>query len=212
LSAILVLDTETFKIVDAGTDKLIEKNTSYKYAQIEQVVMRARHEHMDLRFKGTGPIKDRRLRLMSSYLQVLTNQFWVRSKKLGNEPAVIFEPLVRKFDYKDDRVCIVPPASRDTTNGASSSGFIRTNNTQQQKSSHLLDHADAQTRADLDYVDKQLDVAMSVTQNVVENARKTNSELTRQNELMDKTNHRATEAVDRTKNFNERLDHQNKKY
>lgn len=65
------------------------------------------------RFKGTGPVRERRCRIMSSYIQALTNQVWARCKKLGHNINVVFEPGVRKFEYMDDRVCVMPQASRD---------------------------------------------------------------------------------------------------
>lgn len=50
LPAIIVLDESTFKIVHPMNGSLVEKNTNYKYDQIEGIVMRARHEHMDIRY------------------------------------------------------------------------------------------------------------------------------------------------------------------
>jgi hypothetical protein len=49
-AAILVLEADHFKCVDPVTDKLMEKNSSYKLANIDQLVLRARHEHLDFRY------------------------------------------------------------------------------------------------------------------------------------------------------------------
>lgn len=125
-AAILVLEADHFKCIDPVTDKLMEKNSQYKLNTIESMVLRARHEHLDFRsfsispifltffrFKGTGPVRERRCRIMSSYLQALTNQVWARCKKIGHTINISFEPGVRKFEYMDDRVCVMPQASRD---------------------------------------------------------------------------------------------------
>jgi hypothetical protein len=44
--------------------------------------------------------------------------------EIGSEPPVIFEPLVRKFEYKDDRVCIVPQSSREQSNANNNSSSM----------------------------------------------------------------------------------------
>jgi hypothetical protein len=75
----------------------------------------------------------------------------------------MFEPGVRKFEYMDDRVCVMPQASRDAAgtfrllavvdpSGSNSAGF-----TAGQKTSALLTNVDQQTKTDLDYVDNTLD-------------------------------------------------------
>lgn len=79
LPAIIVLDVANFSVVHPMTGQLIEKGTQWKYDQMDQVILRARNEHLDVRFKGSGPVKDRRLRLMCSYNQQLTNVLWNRS-------------------------------------------------------------------------------------------------------------------------------------
>lgn len=50
LQGIMVLEEDHFKVIDGANDKLIEKNQSYAYSAIAELVMRARHEHMDVRF------------------------------------------------------------------------------------------------------------------------------------------------------------------
>jgi len=208
LQGILVLEEDHFKVVDGNTDKLIEKNQSYKYTAVDQLVMRARHEHMDVRFKeGNSP---KRLRLMSSYLQVITNQLFARAKKAGFEPPVVFEPLVRKFEYKDDRVCMIPLSSREQNaqNGSSSSGFGRPTT----KTSLLLDNVDQQTINDMDYVEDQLDQVRIVTQQINSGARAMNSELKRQNVKLTEANAAVDNANNHLQRMNNRLDHQNEKY
>lgn len=209
LQGVLVLEDDHFKVVDPNSDKLIEKNQTYKYTAIEQLVMRARHEHMDVRFKQTNQVK--RLRFMSSYLQVITNQIWSRAKKQGAEPPVVFEPNVRKFEYKDDRVCIVPQSSRESqATNSSSNSFARpvTN----MKTSNLLDNVDQQTRNDMDYVDDQLDQVRLVTQQLNQDARNMGYELDRQNAKLQSINTQVSGQIQHAQSMNNRLDHQNSKF
>eukprot|EP01126_Amoeba_proteus_P034923 TRINITY_DN3504_c0_g1_i16.p1 TRINITY_DN3504_c0_g1~~TRINITY_DN3504_c0_g1_i16.p1 ORF type:complete len:392 (-),score=71.26 TRINITY_DN3504_c0_g1_i16:541-1716(-) len=111
--AILVLEAISFKCVCLQNHRLIDKGTEFNYEDLEAIVLRARHEHMDFRFKGTGNPRDRRFRVMSSYLQVIVNQVWSRCRKRNFNITVTFEPGVKKFEYKDDRVCVMPQATRD---------------------------------------------------------------------------------------------------
>lgn len=210
LQGIMVLEDDHFKVVDGATDKLIEKNQSYAYSAIAELVMRARHEHMDVRFKeGKGTVK--RLRFMSSYLQVITNQLFARAKKVGNDPPVVFEPNVRKFEYKDERVLIMPPTSRDQPTGlssASQSGFSRPT----QKVSTLLDNVDQTTRDDMNYVEDQIDQVLVVTRALNTDARNMQAEIDRQNRVLVDTNANVNNAIQHTQSMNQRLDRQNEKY
>eukprot|EP01125_Pyxidicula_operculata_P005468 TRINITY_DN193_c2_g1_i1.p1 TRINITY_DN193_c2_g1~~TRINITY_DN193_c2_g1_i1.p1 ORF type:complete len:447 (-),score=101.68 TRINITY_DN193_c2_g1_i1:243-1583(-) len=192
--SVLVLDSESFRCVNPDTDKLVEKNSEYKYADIETVVMRARHEHMDIRFSGKS-----RLRLMSAYLQIITNQLYSRCKNIKKDIIVDFEPGVTKFEYKDDRVCMVPPRQR----GAKVFGTKGT------KTSDLLSaDADEQTVKDMDYVDDKLDQISTITSGLVEKGRIIGSEVDRQNEQLARITDKADEATDKTKNLNTRIDKQ----
>jgi hypothetical protein len=208
LPCIMILDTTTFSCIDPRNGKLMDKNTQWKYDQIEQLIMRARHEHMDVRFKGSGPPKERRLRLMSSYLQVLTNQLWARATKAGNASIKIeFEPLVRKFDYKDERVLIVPPSSRETAAGGAG-GFVR--NTP--KVSSMLSDSSAQTQQDMDYVENNLDQVLELTKGMNRRGQEMNDQLGHQNEVLVSHGQRVDNARQRTAQINDRLDHQIDKY
>jgi len=208
LPAILLLDEKSFSCIEPRSGKLIDKNTQWQYSQIEQLIMRARHEHMDVRFKGTGPPKERRLRLMSSYLQVLTNQLWSRATKAGNAGIKVeFEPLVRKFDYKDERVLFVPPSSREAAAGGAS-GFVRN----APKVSSMLSDSSAQTQQDMDYVENNLDQVLQLTKGMNQRGQQMNEQLARQNEVLNNYNQRVDGAISRTSEMNGRLDHQIDKY
>jgi len=205
--AILILEADSFRCVDPITDKLMEKNSHYKLSSIEAFVMRARHEHADFRFKGTGAVRDRRCRIMSSYLQALTNQIWVRCQKIGHNPNIVFEPGVSKFEFKDDRVCVMPQPTRD---GAASNALGQVGN---QKTSALLSpNIDQQTKKDLDYVDDTLTQVLAVTRDIRAKAEDMNTELDRQNALLGQANNKVDGMIAHSQNINQRLDHQNDKY
>jgi len=207
LPCILVLDATTFSCLSPVNGKLIDKNTQWKYDQIEMLIMRARHEHMDVRFKGSGPPKERRLRMMSSYLQVLTNQLWSRATKAGNNIKVEFEPLVRKFDFKDDRVLIVPPSSREAAAGATS-GFVRN----APKVSSMLNDSSAETQADMNYLENNLDQVHALVKGMNQRGQQMNEGLTATNAVLDGYNQRTDNYIERTQNLNGRIDHQIDKY
>eukprot|EP01127_Copromyxa_protea_P003062 TRINITY_DN12936_c0_g1_i1.p1 TRINITY_DN12936_c0_g1~~TRINITY_DN12936_c0_g1_i1.p1 ORF type:complete len:464 (-),score=81.25 TRINITY_DN12936_c0_g1_i1:40-1431(-) len=204
--AILVLEADHFKCVDPVSDKPIEKHAMYKLSSIDAVVIRARHEHLDFRFKGSGPVRDRRCRIMSSYLQALVNQIYVRCKRINHTINISFEPGVRKFEYLDDRVCVMPQASRD---GASSNSMGATVG---QKTSNLLTGADQQTRQDMDYVDGILDQALDLTRGITAKGQMMNTELDRQNQALGHYNNRVDGMIQHSQGINQRLDHQNDKY
>lgn len=83
---ILRLHTSSFACVDY--DGIPLKDTyHWSYYDIEYLVMRSRPGHMDIRFfENRFP----RFRIMSSYLQIITNELYLRSPDL--KVNVIFEP------------------------------------------------------------------------------------------------------------------------
>jgi len=184
LPAIIVLDESTFKIVNPMNGSLVEKNVMFKYDQIEAIVMRARHEHMDIRFKGTGAVKDRRVRLMSSYLQQLTNILWTRSKKTAK---VDFEPLVRRFEWKDDKVLVV------TANLA------------------LLSY-DPETQKQAEHVQDNLDQIHSIVKNMNYTGREMINEVEYQTEELNRQAQQVEMQNQQLARGNQRLDHQIEKY
>jgi len=207
LPAIIVLGAASFSVVHPMTGNLIEKGTQWKYDQMDQVIMRARHEHLDVRFKGSGPVKDRRLRLMCSYLQQLTNVLWTRS---GKTVKVEFEPLVRKFEYKDERVLIIPPSSREQKAGGTSAANAF--NRPAQSTSGLLSGQDAQASADAQYIDNALDQVHALAKGMNVRGQEMNNQIQQQTDALNGYNQRLDGYNERTANMNQRLDHQIDKY
>lgn len=64
------------------------KNMEYVYSVVGAVVMRARHQHLDIRFNdGTE-----RFRCMSSFVQGITNELVIKAPHIG----VVFEPGTKR--------------------------------------------------------------------------------------------------------------------
>jgi len=189
--AILVLKNTCFECVDPETDELINRKYIFDYANIAEIVMRARHEHMDIKFHdGTD-----RFRLMSSYLQILTNELYIRCNA---EIVITFEPGAKEFEFDDARISVVPPSSREKNGGFSRFGAFAST------SSLLSDGADQETIDNLDTTDKHLEQISRLVNQTNNVTISMGSEIDRQTNQLDRINGK----VD---NNNERLKQQNKK-
>lgn len=91
-----------FEIFDPLSD-VVDRSFCWAYGQIQQIVMRARPLHMDIRFEEGMP----RFRMLTSYCQAITNELYLRSLGAKHEPEVIFEPNIPVFDYGSHRLTIV---------------------------------------------------------------------------------------------------------
>jgi hypothetical protein len=195
--AVLSFDEDFFSCIDPLADKVI-KNFKYLYTEISEVVMRCRPEHADIRFLNGKE----RFRMMSSYLQIITNELFLRSKEAKHEVQVIFEPQSISFDFGNPRVSATPPLQN-----REGGGFFRKEN--QIKTSALLSsHASQETREALDAVDKDLDDISDILFNISDQANATAVELDRQNEQLRKINAKGAAADSRTNGLNNRLDKQ----
>jgi len=75
--ALLRLFKDCFICVDISTGKVLLPEYGWAYNSVDAIVMRSRPEHCDIRFKGPKE----RFRLMTSYLQILTNELVLRTPK-----------------------------------------------------------------------------------------------------------------------------------
>jgi hypothetical protein len=195
--AVLSFDEDFFSCIDPIADKVINK-CKYLYTEIADIVMRCRPEHADIRFTGGKE----RFRMMSSYLQIITNELFLRSKEAKHEVQVIFEPQSITFDFGNPRVSATPPLQN-----REGGGFFRKEN--QIKTSALLSsHASQETREALDAVDKDLDDISDILFNISDQANATAMELDRQNEQLRRINAKGAAADSRTNGLNGRLDKQ----
>jgi hypothetical protein len=117
MPSILSFDEDFFSCIDHTTDKLVSGH-KYLYTEVADIVMRVRPEHADIRYWPVFCLLiclffilfdveadliirfngKERFRMMSSYLQIITNELVLRSKESNHEIQVIFEPQSRKFD------------------------------------------------------------------------------------------------------------------
>lgn len=193
--ALLRLFKDSFQCIDPNTGKCLQQDYAWNYDFIDCVVMRARHEHMDIRFH---PPRDR-FRLMSSYLQVITNELVLRAPK--DKIKVVFEPGVRTFAYKDPRISMQPTVSRSTQ----TTGFVR--NDARQKTSELLSpNADPQLVRDMDETDNCLDEISDALSIMGDQAMTARGEIVRQTEQLDRVNNKVDMANGRIREQNRRME------
>jgi hypothetical protein len=196
VEALLRIGDDTIRCVDPKTDKLIAPEYVYYYSEITQIIMRARPEHCDIRFQPQT--RKQRFRLMSSYLQIMTNEIKLRAPN-AKEIEVTFEQGVLPFEYNHISISIQPTLSRTQQ----SSGFFRSEN--QFRLSTLIT-TDAETKEDLHKVDRNLDQISRILGQVNSMAKATGEEINRQNEQLDRVNKKVDAGVDRMVEQNYRID------
>ena len=150
------------------------KEFTWKYTDIQEVVMRTRHEHVDIRFNP--PLE--RFRLMSSYNQLLVNELVLRGKEHSHVVPVSFELGTKSFAYDDPSLSKLPLVnSRGSQFGRREA---------QIKVSELLSNdASQQTKDDLDETDRHLDALSDVLTNINNMQLTANTEINRQNTQLD---------------------------
>ena len=189
--ALLRFHSLGFACVDTVTGKPLNPSYTWPYADVQQLVLRARHEHLDVKF--TLSSAKERFRLMSSYIQLIVNEIIIR-KPEANDISVVFEPGVKQFEYGNPALSKIPTTSRV----AASSGFSRPEALGGQKTSALLSaQADQQTRDDLDEVDRHMDEVSRVVGDIGDMAQAMNHELGAQIDHIDRIDRKVTENNDR---------------
>lgn len=168
--------------------------------------MRARHQHMDIRFKGGLD----RFRLMSSYLQVITNEIVLRLQESQGEvqqPVAIkvqFEPGVKQFEYGDPRISVQPTRVRDGGQGGGP-GFYR-KDAGKSASQLLSNNASQKVREDLDVTDQHLDEISRLVDGVGDMAVTMNDTLGRQQIQIERIEVLSDDANARIQKSNKRID------
>jgi hypothetical protein len=198
-------DTE-FSCIDPDTGRLLPRTQTWKYTEIESVVMRARHQHMDIRFRGGLD----RFRLMSSYLQVITNEIVLRlqeSQGDAQQPVTIkvqFEAGVKQFEYGDPRISVQPTRVRDGGQGGGP-GFYR-KDAGKSASQLLSNNASQKVREDLDMTDQHLDEISRLVDGVGDMAVTMNDTLGRQQIQIERIEVLSDDANARIQKSNRRID------
>jgi len=193
---VLVFEENNFSCVDPDTDRLLSEGMVYTYESVDKIVMRARHEHMDIRFNNGKP----RFRLMSSYLQIITNELVLRCKD-DQEIQVLFEPTSEKFEYGNPKITVQPSTKRRNV----TSGFFRIES-QTKTSSLLSDDVDEQTKKDMDETDVNLDQISNMLGNLHDMNLTINRVVGEQTGQLDRIIERTDEANDRIKKQNKDMD------
>ncbi|EGG17374.1 GRAM domain-containing protein [Cavenderia fasciculata] len=183
------------KFVVLDGNKKATMNGTYGYDQVEHIVIRARHQHIDFRLTNKN-----RIRLCSSYIQNIVNEFVLRSNfKLGKAAKVIFEPGVKQFAYGNPTIKFIPSVGRQQQNQAL---FGRTNTS---GVSHVVKNASEDVREALMQQDKDLDEISALLGDIHGIASTIGNEADRQSEQLDRVTGRVDYANDRLQSNNKRI-------
>eukprot|EP00339_Tiarina_fusa_P029983 CAMPEP_0117028154 /NCGR_PEP_ID=MMETSP0472-20121206/20495_1 /TAXON_ID=693140 ORGANISM="Tiarina fusus, Strain LIS" /NCGR_SAMPLE_ID=MMETSP0472 /ASSEMBLY_ACC=CAM_ASM_000603 /LENGTH=360 /DNA_ID=CAMNT_0004735561 /DNA_START=493 /DNA_END=1575 /DNA_ORIENTATION=+ len=80
-----------FRCVNSERQEI--KKYSYIYGQVYQIIVRARHQHLDIKFKDSQD----RFRCCTSFMQAVVNELFLRTKP--GQILLIHEPETRRFQY-----------------------------------------------------------------------------------------------------------------
>jgi len=195
--AYIQLGADKFLILDANKNAKTDQVSSFSYDSIESLVIRARPQHLDIRFNDN---KYPRFRLASSYIQNVVNEIVLRSNgKCGKAPKVIFEPGVKNFLYGLPTIRFIPSAGRSQQ---SSSLFTRSSNMGQ---SHLIKNATGETKAALIEQDNDLDEISRALGDIGDIARTITTEVVRSSDQLDRIETKVDNAQLRLQNNNRRI-------
>mmetsp|Transcript_11130 Transcript_11130/g.12250 ORF Transcript_11130/g.12250 Transcript_11130/m.12250 type:complete len:527 (+) Transcript_11130:41-1621(+) len=146
LPAILRFARDYFCCLNAETERLISTKDKWEYGEVTSAVLRARHEHLDIRFSTQ---RCERLRMMSSYNQIIVNEIILRTKE--KQVKVLFEPGIEPFDYGHPRISSQPVSNIRTQNT-----FVR-RDALPKTSALLSKNVDKKIKSDLDLTDQHID-------------------------------------------------------
>jgi len=191
IPGLIALDVDKFKLVDPKNDKLLITGAVYSYTDLESLLLRSRHEYMDIKIKKKDP-----LRIVSAYLQIITNQLHTRCQRINYKLGVVFEPGSMKFDYQDEWLYKIPPPKRGQAPNVSGA-FIP-------KTSSLL--TNTQQRRDMEEVEGYVDQATLLVRGINEKGQAMNVELGRQIEQIKVTETKAEVLSGKLQNLNTRMD------
>eukprot|EP01114_Cavostelium_apophysatum_P015389 TRINITY_DN4178_c0_g1_i1.p1 TRINITY_DN4178_c0_g1~~TRINITY_DN4178_c0_g1_i1.p1 ORF type:complete len:482 (+),score=140.25 TRINITY_DN4178_c0_g1_i1:93-1538(+) len=195
--AFLRLFEDRFMCADAN--KKPKEGLIWPYDKIDQLVLRARHQHLDIRFKDKS-----RFRLCTSDIQAVVNELFLRSK--SGQVSVVFEPGTRHFPYGKASLLsysIGKSAESKDGNTSKTSGFFR----RQPKSvtQNILKNVDDETKAQLLEQEKDLDEISNILGDLSAIASTMGGELDRQTQQIDRISERTDDANERLYQTNKRI-------
>lgn len=198
---VLRFHPEHFEIFDWEKQAVI-KPLSWTYRSIEEIIMRARPLHMDIRF-GKEIL---RFRMMTSACQAITNELFLRCVSHRHEPEVIFEPNIPPFDYGSYKLALVPAKKTDTD---TPTNIYTAGNSQLIKAAKASDilgkDADEKIKADFDLQASHIDSILEVAGDLQSLAGAMGDEIDRSAQDLDSLGVRTGEAVHRVHHSNFRV-------
>jgi len=199
--ALLSLTEDGFHCLDIETHQLLHPQFSYLYKDIQEVALRSRPEHMDIRFVPPRAHRDR-FRLMSSYNQIIINELYYRTK---GKIKVVFEPGATVFEYGIERISTAPPVVRKEVE----KGFIFRGNNPGFKLATLVSDTpnNQEVKAQLEEVDIHLTQISSILVRVYDMSVITAQELERQNEQLERVNNNTDKVQGRIQGGNAMINH-----
>ncbi|KYQ96754.1 GRAM domain-containing protein [Tieghemostelium lacteum] len=192
--AYIQISADKFQILDEK--KKVKPNQTFTFDQIDILQVRARPQHLDIRFKDQ---KLGRFRLASSFIQNIVNEIVLRSNgKYGKAPKVVFEPGLKEFPYGDPIIRFIPSTGRQNQSAlftrASSLGV-----------SNVIKNASEDVKNALLEQDKDLDEISNLLGDIHGIARTIGDESERSSEQLTRVGDRVDQANDRLSNNNKRI-------
>jgi GRAM domain len=214
--AVLRFHPDTFEVVDAASSKPI-KAMNWTFKEIDQIVLRARPLHIDVRYNNEKP----RFRMMTAFCQPITNELFLRAIDAAHMPQVVFEPNVTPFDYGSYKLSLMPTSKKDRRAADNQSGFAARSaqssvyaagNAQfrvaNQASDVLSAHVDADTKRAFDEQEHHVDALIEVSADLEQIAHVMGDELDRSNQQLQGISQNTATAVTRVHHSNWRIKQQ----
>jgi len=186
-------EEEYFGCKTADTRRQIP-NCRWKYFDVSQIIVKSSPLQMEIRFSTKIPP----FRLLSSYLQVITNELMLHAES-KSQIQIIFEPLAKKFQFGSFRISNelstqIGKGRISTAGNAAGGGFRRGTNTQK-ASAILSDNCNQELKQEFDEQEANLEEISNVLGDMVPIATTMSQEVDRQNEQLDRISHK-TQKVD----------------
>jgi len=96
-----------FEIIDPKNEKHMTHTHKYPYLDIKSITIHLKCEYLIITLNSKKKIK-----LYTSFRQLITNQFYTRISKLGGYSDVEFQYGALPFEYKDEWICKISPDVR----------------------------------------------------------------------------------------------------
>lgn len=205
----LRLGKSEFGFIQYENNQLLEPNLKWPYTIVQKLVIREKPMHMYIYFTGTGDQKEQRVNVVSSYLQLVTNELLLRCTH--HKKVVIpveFEKRATTFDYGDP-ILSLAPATQNTTRqqlSGGDSGFQR--RTDYGKTSDLLSpNVAPEVKRELDQTDKDLDDLLDVVGDIEHIAINMGESIKHQTDQINRMNDKVDNLSVRTKENSQKIDH-----